>query len=159
LPKSGWMLLLVSMLSLLIGCSMLGGESAEKSVKEEGSDPKVATIIFGDYPQDEGNYEIIHPRKHFGKSEDFALAFQLSDGQKFDVTRLKFQIIKSEGDRLLQEVMAEVEPDKSELKWHFTQSGKFHSFYENGNYRLKVWRGKDLLAMNLSLRTDFDRRY
>lgn len=115
MPKSGWMLVLVGIVSLLIGCSMLGGESTEEDAKEEGAGFEAATIVFGDYPQDEGNYEIIHPRKHFGKDEDFALAFQLSDEQKFDVTWLKFQIIKSEGDRLLQEVMAEVEPDKSEL--------------------------------------------
>ncbi|MDR6227043.1 hypothetical protein [Desmospora profundinema] len=146
MSRIGWILLLVGLLIVGAGCGMLGSGESDADAEEQEETTEVATIVFGDYPQDEGNYEIIHPRKHFGRDEDVAMAFQMPGEKKFDVTRLKFQIIKADGDRVLQEMIEEVKPKDHQLKWEFTSSSSFHGFYETGDYQMKVWRGKDLLA-------------
>ncbi|PTX58131.1 hypothetical protein C8P63_1184 [Melghirimyces profundicolus] len=129
------------------GCGLLTNkESTEADAAKEAKGPKVAKIEFGDYPQDEGNFKVLNKRKHFGKDENFALVFRLPKGKQFDTTRLKFQIINKKGDRVLQEIIQEVEPDSSKYKWEFSSDFDFHGFYETGDYQIKVWRGKDLLA-------------
>ncbi|PTM54762.1 hypothetical protein [Desmospora activa] len=151
-----WLVLLcVGMLIIGAGCGILGGDDADAD-QEEKEEAKTAVIQFGDFPQDEGKYEVIHPRKHFGKDESFAMAFQMPNEEAFDVKHLKFQMIKTDGseDRLLQEVNAEVKTSQTQLKWQFTDADKFHDFYETGDYKMRVWRGKDLLAEGDFIITD-----
>lgn len=156
MAKPWLIILLVGMMIFATGCGILGGDKADADKETAEEEPKAVKIQFGDYPQDEGKNEVIHPRKHFGKDESFTLAFTMPNKESFDVKYLKFQIVKADGskERLLQEVNTEVKTTETELKWKFTESNSFHDFYETGDYKMKVWRGKDLLAEGDFIITD-----
>ncbi|MDR6227042.1 hypothetical protein [Desmospora profundinema] len=151
--KKGWLLALCAVLLIVgTGCGMFSDKEADADAEEKG--PQVSKIEFGDYPRDEGNFEALNRRKHFGKDESFAMVFHMPKEQQFDTTRLKIQIINKDGDRVLQEMIQEVKPDENKYKWEFSNSYEFHGFYETGNYEMKVWRGEDLLAEGEFVITD-----
>lgn len=153
--KKAWLLgMCVVLLIAGTGCGMLFSDKKEADAEAEEKGPQVSKIEFGDYPYDEGNFEALNRRKHFGKDEPFAMVFQLPEDQQFDTTRLKIEITYKDGDRLLQEVIQEVEPDANKYKWEFSKDYQFHGFYETGDYEMRVWRGEDLLAEGEFIITD-----
>ncbi|PTM54761.1 hypothetical protein [Desmospora activa] len=143
--KKVWLLMLSAALLILgAGCGLFSDEGKDAAEEEKG--PQIPKIEFGNYPRDDGNFQAVNPRKHFGIDEGFAMVFSLPEGEQFDTARLKIQIKNKKEDRVLQEIIKEVKPDSRQYKWEFTSSSDFYGFYETGDYEVKVLRGEDVLA-------------